>query len=659
MRVTSFGALLICGLPIAAVAAPPPVTAFTNYAQYESATISPGGTYLAITRRTEQNEGLTILTLPDLKLSGQTYFGDLTDIELVEWANDERLLVQPERRFPGYTAAKVPTGEIIGVNADAKAAQLLFGFAAGKQQTGTRLKQRESVNAPARLIGRIPGDPRGALIQTYGYSMEGDFNSAYRMDVRSGDLRRLAISPVRDGTFVTDANQNIVFVHGRDREGGLKLFHRPAAGGDWKLIATGSSQGGYFLPFAPWGKDGEFLAYDNRDAPTDGVFSFMPGAEGSKLLFRKPEVDVRAARYDPQGRAYMLIYDDHFPNFWYPDPEHPLAQAHQWLRTTLRGHHVDISSVTDDMSFAIVRVTSPRNPLMFFYFDVKNRKLLVSLAAYPDLKPEDLADVEPFEVKARDGLQMRGYLTVPNVPVKKKLPTIVMVHGGPHGVFDTWGFDSEAQLFASRGYAVLQVNYRGSAGRGREFLAAGYREWGGKMQDDVTDAVQWAIKDGVTDASRICIYGASYGAYSALTGAFRDPQMFRCAVGMAGVYDLPMMFDRGDIQTVKWGVNYLSETLGGDMEELKRRSPVYNAEKIRAPVLLIHGKDDERAPYEHAVRMRAALVKAGNAPEWLTESLEGHGFGEERNRAEAYEKMLAFFAKHLGQGVATSAASAK
>jgi dipeptidyl aminopeptidase/acylaminoacyl peptidase len=168
------------------------------------------------------------------------------------------------------------------------------------------------------------------------------------------------------------------------------------------------------------------------------------------------------------------------------------------------------------------------------------------------------------------------------------------------------------------------------------------------MQDDITDGVRWAIGDGVADPKRICIYGGSYGAYAALTGAFREPDMFRCAVGMAGVYDLPLMFEKGDIQTVKSGINYLKVAVGTDTEELKRRSPVYNADKIRAKVLLLHGKIDERAPFEHAKRMRAALEKAGNPPEWSTEWGEGHGFFDPANRAAAYELMLKFFDKHLG-----------
>jgi dipeptidyl aminopeptidase/acylaminoacyl peptidase len=637
---------LALGLPLFAHAAPPPIETFTNYAKYESVTISPGGTYLAITRRHDTHEILTVLT-PDMKLAGQARFGELTDIEHIEWANERRLLVQPTRRFPGFTADKVPTGEIIGVDVDGKKAELLFGFNAGGKQTGTRVKQRESVNAPARVLARLPNDPENVLIQTYGYGIEGDYNSVYRMNIYTGALDKVVTSPVRDGTFVLDFDNRVAFVYGENIAGLTQMFYRAPKASEWKLLDTENEEGGWTIPVSPWSRSGEFLTMSNREASTRGVYLSAPETGTSKLLFRKPQVDIGSPRLDPTGKPWMFTYQDHFPNFWYPDPQHPIAQTHRWLRETFRGFIVDITGSTDDMAFVVARVSSPRKPPVYFYVDAKQPKVLLNLPTYPNLESQDLADVEPIEFKARDGLTIRGYLTVPNVTEKKKLPLIVMVHGGPHYVRDEFEFNPEAQLFASRGYAVLQVNFRGSGGRGRAFHAAGFGEWGRGMQDDVTDGVQWAIADGVADPKRICIYGGSYGAYAALTGAFREPDMFRCAVGMAGVYDLPLMYDKGDIQTIKRGVNYLKQTLGTDMEELKRRSPVHNAEKIRAAVLLLHGRDDVRAPFEHAKRMRAALEKAGNPPEWISEVGEGHGFFNEKNRAEAYQRILDFFAKHL------------
>jgi dipeptidyl aminopeptidase/acylaminoacyl peptidase len=635
-------------------AAPPPIAAFIDYAKYETAALSPTGKYLALTRRDAEHEILTVLTLPDLKLAGQTQFGSFMDVERLEWANESRLLIQPTRRYPGFIAYKAPTGEIIGIDADGKKSDLLFGYAAGIQQTGRRIKQRESIDAPARLLARLPNEPDTVLIQTYGYGIKGDFNSVYRMNVNTGLLVKIADSPVRNGEFVLDADRRVAFVFGSDYEGRGKVYFRRK--NEWQLVAEENELRGNLAPVGSWGKPGEFLALDDRDASSTGVFSYNPETGTNQLLFRKPEVDAGSPRFDVNGKPWMFVYEDHYQEYWYPDPQHPLAQAHQWLRTTFRGVNIDISSTTDDMNFVLAVASAPRVPRMYFHVDARNKQVLARLAAYPDLKTSDLADVEPFELKARDGTKLRGFITAPNAPVKKKLPLIVMIHGGPHGVYDVHEFDPEAQLFASRGYAVLQLNYRGSGGRGRDFISAGYQEWGRAMQDDVTDAIKWAIKDGVADRSRICIYGASYGAYSALTGAFREPEMFRCAVGMAGVYDLSLMYTKGDIQTVASGVNYLKLALGSDVEELKRRSPVYNAEKIRAPVLLLHGKDDQRAPFEHALRMQTALEKAGHPPEFLSEWGERHGFFDEDNRIKAYERILAFFEKHLAAEGSVAAA---
>src|SRR6267154_728235 len=200
MRTVLLGAFGL-GAMVAAAAEPPPVTAFTNFAQFETAAVSPAGTYLAVTQRGSRGEILNVLTLPDLKAVSRGSFGELTDIERLEWANDHRVLLQPMRRFAGLTAYKVPTGEIIGIDADGKNMGTLFGYAAGQQQTGTRLRQRESIDAPARMLATLPEDPRSVLIQSYGYGIKGEFNSVYRMDVSSGLLARIAMSPIHDGTF--------------------------------------------------------------------------------------------------------------------------------------------------------------------------------------------------------------------------------------------------------------------------------------------------------------------------------------------------------------------------------------------------------------------------------------------------------------------------
>lgn len=644
-RVAVLSALCI---PFVTLAEPPPVTSFTNFPSFESAKISPGGTYLAFTRRTTEHEVLTVLRLQDLKPTTQSHFGDRIDISSFSWASDSRLLISPTRRFPGLIAFKAPTGEIIGLDADGKGLQLLFGYNAGARSTDTRIAQRQSTYAPATVVGRIPDHPAEVLIQTYGYSTEGEFNSAYRMNVRTGLLTKVAGSPVRDGRFFTDTARQVRIVSGDSREGNSETFYRGADGDAWKMMSDSAMDAGFLWPAGPTAEAGRYLVLDNRKASTLGAYSWTPANDDMKLLFRSPEADLDVAGVDYRGVPWGFEYYDHFPRYWYADDANPLAGLHKWLTTKFPDHVVDVTSATDDMKLAVVRVSAPRMPPVFYVMDVPNRTFLHQLQTRPDLKAEQLANVDPIEYESRDGKKLRGYLTVPRGSQQAKLPMIVLVHGGPHGVYDTFGFDYEAQLFASRGYAVLQVNFRGSGGRGRDFEAAGYGKWGREMQDDVTDGVRWAVADGVADPKRICIFGASYGAYAALNGVAREPDMFRCAVGMAGIYDLSLLFEKGDIQSVVSGLNYLKMALGSDQSELRARSPVYNADKIRVPVLLLHGKVDDRAPYEHAKRMRDALTKAGNPPEFSTEWGEGHGFFDEANRAAAYEKILAFFAKNLG-----------
>jgi dipeptidyl aminopeptidase/acylaminoacyl peptidase len=645
--------LFVLGAAALTTAAPaaPPVSAYMNFAQIEDLKISPNGKLLALTKRSEKLETITVLRYPEASVVTHKHLGELAEIERFEWASDSRLLIQPARRFPGM-AYKVPTGEIVGLDADGSKVDTLFGFMAGKMQTGSMVQQRESSNLWARIVDMLPDDPKSVLIQTRNYEREGGSGSVQRMDVKTGRLSRIAGSPVEEANFITDSRHQLTFVWGVNRKGERQTWKFKPEDQRWELVASSGASDGRIFPFEVTPNPEEFIALDSEKSPLDSVVVWNLKTRESRLLFKSDVADVSPDGVDDRNHVWVYRYDDHYPEYWYPDPEHPLARAHRLLRSTFKDANVDFTSWTHDQSLVVAKVSAPRIPPMFYLVDVKQLKVVQQLPAYPDLKREDLSITDPFEVKVRDGVKIRGYLTTPNGTTGKKLPMIVLVHGGPHGIYDRYDFDPEVQLLASRGYAVMQVNFRGSGGRGREFLLSGYGRWGREMQDDLVDTVKWATAAGIADRNRICIYGASYGGYAALTGAFRDPELFKCAVGVAGVYDLPLLFEKGDVQEMARDVAYLRAAVGTDMEELRKRSPVYNADKIKIPVMLIHGKDDERAPFEHARRLRAALQKAGNAPEWISETGEAHGLSNEANRAEDYEKMLAFFAKHIGSAPA-------
>ena len=227
---------------------------------------------------------------------------------------------------------------------------------------------------------------------------------------------------------------------------------------------------------------------------------------------------------------------------------------------------------------------------------------------------------------------------------------VVLPHGGPHGIYDNWGYDSDAQFLASRGYGVLQVNYRGSGGRGRDFIESGYEEWGGKMQDDVADGVKWAIDSKLADANRICTYGASYGGYAALMQPIRYPGMYKCAIGYVGVYDLEVMKTEGDIKDRASGRRYLDRVLGTDEAKLKAWSPAQNVDKIKVPVFLVQGSVDKRVPMEQFNALKDAFKTAGTPIETMVVQGEGHGFYKPENRAELYRRMEAFLSKYIGPG---------
>jgi dipeptidyl aminopeptidase/acylaminoacyl peptidase len=235
---------------------------------------------------------------------------------------------------------------------------------------------------------------------------------------------------------------------------------------------------------------------------------------------------------------------------------------------------------------------------------------------------------------------------------------VVFVHGGPYGVRDDWDFDPYVQALATRGYAVLQVNFRGSGGYGYAFEKAGWREWGGKMQDDVTDATHWAINQGVADPNRICIFGGSYGGYAALEGAVKEPDLYKCAIGYVGVYDLALMRSRGDIPQSTYGNNYLKRVLGDDNHLLASRSPINQLGDLKARVMLIVGGEDRRVPAVQGMSLHMALAKRRIAHEWIEKGGESHGFYNEANFADLLTQMVQFVGSSIGAATSPTAATA-
>ena len=307
-----------------------------------------------------------------------------------------------------------------------------------------------------------------------------------------------------------------------------------------------------------------------------------------------------------------------------------------------------ITSMSDDRKIVAVRAWSDVESGVLFLLDRSRTqpKLMPLGSARPNLESKLLAHMEVVRFKARDGLELQGLLTKPT-NFAAPGPLIIHPHGGPYGIRDSWGFNPEVQFLASRGYAVLQINYRGSGGFGRKHLEAGRLEWGKKMQDDLTDGVNWAVAQGIADRDRVAIYGASYGGYAALAGVAFTPELYRCAVNYVGAVELTYLGrrDLGGDQSAN--ELFYEKWVHPDMEELKRRSPVNFVANIRVPTLHAYGKNDPRVEYRQWKKLKAELDKYHKPYEVFNQDDEGHGFRNASDSIRFYLKLEEFLATNM------------
>ncbi len=260
----------------------------------------------------------------------------------------------------------------------------------------------------------------------------------------------------------------------------------------------------------------------------------------------------------------------------------------------------------------------------------------------------------PVRYKARDGLEIPAYLTIPKGSSGKNLPLVMFIHGGPWVDGDEWGYNPDVQFLASRGYAVLQPNYRGTQHYGWKHFASSFKQWGLAMQDDVSDGVKWAVKEGIADAKRVCIYGGSYGGYATMMGLAKDPDLYKCAINYVGVTDLDLFINATWSDFAYSAISCATSSRrpsaiwSTDAARLHSTSPVELAAQIKAPVMMAYGASDVRVVPQHGFRMKAAMEKAGNTPQWIIAEGEGHGYRDPGNQVMFYGAMEKFLDKYIG-----------
>lgn len=474
-------------------------------------------------------------------------------------------------------------------------------------------------------------------------------HDVFRLDIVSGELTQVAENPGNLAGWVADRQLNVrAALRARD-DAGSDLLVRDAPEEEWRVLASWDAEDALIAGPLGFTKDGSALyVRDTRGANAARVVRMDAGSGAFEVLAEDPMYDVTGLRvdpdtYEPQAVAVMrerlewIVLDESF------GADLRAAQAlHQ-------GDLYIVSRDREDRTWLIAFETDT-GPTPYYAFDRDTKSATFLFHNKPELSKFEFAAMEPISFPARDGMRIYGYISFPPGVTREAMPMVLLVHGGPWSR-DTWGFDPGVQWLANRGYVVLQVNFRGSTGYGKEYVNAGDREWAGRMHDDLIDAVEWAITQGWVERARIGILGGSYGGYAALVGATFTPDVFACAVDIVGPSNIKTLIESIPPYWNQSMAHMLRKRVGdpaADAEFLWSRSPLSRVEHIKIPILIGQGANDPRVPQAESEQIVQAMKDKGIDHEYVLFPDEGHGFVKPENRLRFNKIAERFLAKHLG-----------
>lgn len=656
--------LLVAGMSFCATAgaAELPVSDFVKHPTLTNPVISPDGKYLAVTvnentNNTDASYQLAVLSLPDLKPVSRLDMAPRFMPYNLHWVSSTRLIMGLARETGTLVAPSV-TGDIVGVDFDGTHKKTLYSL----RHRGGTFSSMNSLDIPQGFPS-IVGTP---------YQPNGHFYlSLDRMSAGAeGDIWQYGKSDLYD----VDGTSGRAAKIGEIDHGGMSMLPhdgvaRIAAGADTHMnpVAFSSTDGKTWtrMPDSVVGKsfdplrisrDGKHLyARSSLDGGPDQLIECNLDGSGRTVLASDPFSSVTDVMWNPETGAPIAAAfgAGGRPKVQYIGND-AYAQIMQALSQGQSADFVSMEGASTDGATLLISVRSDRNPGAFALFERNGMHARPLYQALPWIKPADMPQRLPIRFKGRDGVELAGFLTLPNGGDHKHLPLVLIPHGGPIGPSDGWFYDPWAALLANRGYASLQINYRGSGDRGYNFQRSGYKQFSTGIQDDLIDGVQWAIAQGYVDPNRICVFGGSFGGYSSLMQPILAPKLYKCAVDYAGVYDWRIGMDKSDTRRFAGGRLYFKDAIG-TREDAYTMSPVSMMDKFNVPVLIAHGKDDPRVPYQNATDLRSYLDKTGRPYEWLAEARELHGFASEEHNEELWNMILPFLGKHIGPGNTASA----
>lgn len=469
----------------------------------------------------------------------------------------------------------------------------------------------------------------------------------YRINVHSGDTELVAENPGNISGWVTD-NAGRLRVATTSDGVNTSILYREDEGKPFKTVVTTSFKD-TIAPLYFTFDDKDLYVSSNIDRDTQAIYRWDPrSGENVELVFEHPEVDVAGLLRSKKRKVITGVsFTTDRRRYEFFDDER--RQMQETLEKKLPGYEVVVVSQSRDERKVLVRSYSDKSLGAYYFMDLDSGRFEKLIDVSPWLDETEMANMKPVQYQARDGLTIHGYLTLPKGSKGKNLPVVINPHGGPWAR-DTWGFNPEVQFLANRGYAVLQMNFRGSTGYGKSFWQASFKEWGKTMQDDISDGVNWLIEQGIADPERVGIYGGSYGGYAVLAGLAFTPELYACGVDYVGVSNL---FTLLDSIPPYWELQreMFYEMIGHPEKEpelLREISPLFHADKITAPLFVAQGANDPRVKKAESDQIVEALEARGIDVPYMVKDNEGHGFRNEENRFDFYRAMEGFLGKHLG-----------
>ena len=636
---------------------PLPLDDFVRHGDYLDIKISPDGRHLAARIRSDESIYLVILRTEDKQVVGGARPRKGSEVHSVTWVNNERVVYEYAQRQLGRDRP-VPTGELFGVNIDGSRNELIYGYRAGDAKISSRISRRDDALATQEVLSVLPDDDDHILIIEYPWVLIGRYwhdnrrrsSIISKLNVYHGGKHKIEVLPHVGTEGIATLSGEVNFISWRSEDDVFHAAYRENADSEWRpLDASFSDYAPEPVAVNATATKAYFLIpYGERELETLYELELSTGT--FTQLFDGLDADLSHWVTDSKSLEPVVgvSYFDKGRYHYVDSTDSPMINIHKMLTKAFAGRDIVITSRTRDGKKILVRADSEVDPGEYFILDTETKKADFLWANRSWVDPSKMRPTQHLEFQADDGVEYYGYLTLPQIMEgDPKPPLLVIPHGGPQSR-DYWGHDTEVQLFANRGFAVLQINFRGSGGYGAVFRQMGYRQWGDKMIDDIINATNDVAESGSVDGGRICIYGASYGGYAALMSAVRAPKLFRCTIGYIGVYDLSLMFEKGDIPKLWGGLAYLERMLGRDEKQLEEYSPINHVDEIEAAVMLIHGNKDRRVPVAHAKAMRKRLEKAGKDVTWQLYNRSGHGVYSVKSRHEMYEGLLEFLNTHIG-----------